>query len=105
VVLVPAPGAAERWAREDTDRVRAEALPAAEQVLPGITSAVEEARLFPWPDGVWLPEPGYFRRLGDGEPTLSPRLALAGAYRVAPTVEGAVRSGIRAAEKIISAAV
>ncbi len=105
LVLVPAPAVAGRWAESAPEAVLEEALPAAERVLPGIASNVREARLIRMPDGVWVPAPGHFRRLADGghEAALPSRVAVAGAYRVAPSVEGAVRSGIAAVDRLTRA--
>jgi oxygen-dependent protoporphyrinogen oxidase len=101
VVLVPAPAIAGRWADSEPGVVLEEALSAAERVLPGIASNIEDSRLVRVPDGVWLPAPGHFRRLAEVEgPGELRRLAVAGAYRVAPSVEGAVRSGVTAAERV-----
>jgi oxygen-dependent protoporphyrinogen oxidase len=102
LVLIPSPSVGPRWAESEPEAVLGEALRAAERVLPGVGANVREAQLVRRPEGVWLPEPGHFRRVAAGAPTPMPGVALAGAYRVAPTVEGAVRSGLGAASVIES---
>lgn len=101
VVLIPAPGVAQRWASGEPGAVLEEGLTALRRVLPAAAAVVDEARLIRLEDGVWIPEPGHFQRLSafrQGE--LPPWLALAGDYLVSPTVEGAVRSGLTAADRI-----
>ncbi|MFP4624928.1 MAG: FAD-dependent oxidoreductase [Gemmatimonadota bacterium] len=111
LVLIPAPEVGERWAVSEAEAVLAEALPALEAVLPGARSRVVEGRLVRLEHGVWVPAPGHFERVAalrsdpaTGTAPLPPRLALAGDYLVAPTVEGAVRSGLEAADRITAAA-
>lgn len=103
LVLVPAPEAGRRWAERAPADVLGEALPAVEEVLPGVTRQVVEARLVRLRDTVWIPAPGHFRRLERFTADLPDRIALAGDYLVSPTVEGAVRSGLAAAERVTAA--
>ncbi len=76
-------------------------LPAVERALPWIRGRVVRARRYRFPEGGALFYPGYLRHLARFEPGWLPaRLALAGDYLVAPTVEGAVRSGLLAARRL-----
>lgn len=101
LVLVPAPDRAESWAAAEPRSVAEEAVPVLERLLPGTRERIVEARLVRLPAGGFVPYPGYLRHLAryDGS-GLPPGVALAGDYLVAPTVEGAVRSGYRAADRI-----
>jgi protoporphyrinogen/coproporphyrinogen III oxidase len=101
VVVVPAPEAADRWATGDAAAVLRSVLPVVETVLPGIRGRVVEARLVRLQETTFLPVPGHFARVHGAERDGVPaRVALAGDYLVAPTVEGAVRSGLRAADRL-----
>lgn len=102
LVLVPTPERAEAWAASEPRAVLEEAMPALERVLPGAGQRVAEARLIRFSPGGFVPYPGYFGELARFDASsLPPRVALAGDYLVAPTVEGGVRSGLAAAERII----
>jgi protoporphyrinogen/coproporphyrinogen III oxidase len=101
LTLVPAPGVGERWAGSEPRAVVAEALPALRTVMPDGLPQILEARLVRLEDSVWVPVPGHFERVAALDPdALPPWLGLAGDYLVAPTVEGAVRSGLAAADRL-----
>jgi protoporphyrinogen/coproporphyrinogen III oxidase len=79
------------------------AVGALERALPGYGAAVTRARLARFPVGRTPVPPGGLRRLRAFRAEwLPPRLALAGDWLVAPTVEGAVRSGERAAARLLA---
>jgi protoporphyrinogen/coproporphyrinogen III oxidase len=104
LVVVPTPSTGEWWSEAEPARVVESAMPTLETVLPGIRARILEARLVRLPEATFVPGPGHFdqaRRLESL--TLPPRVALAGDYLVAPTVEGAVRSGVRAARRVTGA--
>lgn len=101
LVLVPAPAVGERWAEAAPSAVLDEALAALRQVMPGVAEDVEEGLLVRLGGAVRVPEPGHFQRLSAFRAESLPQwLALAGDYLVAPTVEGAVRSGFAAADRV-----
>lgn len=101
VVLVPTPGEGVQWASLEPRAVLDRALPHLDRVLPGVRERIVEARLVRLPAGGFVPYPGYLTRLASfPEDALPDRVALAGDYLVAPTVEGAVRSGMAAAGRV-----
>jgi protoporphyrinogen/coproporphyrinogen III oxidase len=105
LVVVPAPEVGERWAEAEPPAALEVALPVVEAVLPGARERIVEARLVRLRGSAFVPAPGHFERMARlGDAGLPARIALAGDYLVAPTVEGAVRSGIAAADRITAAA-
>lgn len=104
LVVLPAPRIAVELADAEPDTVLARLLPGVEAAWPGIGDTVMRAKVYRFAEGYTAFYPGY--------PTLLPRfheaerpatIALAGDYLVAPTVEGAVRSGRRAAANVLRA--
>jgi protoporphyrinogen/coproporphyrinogen III oxidase len=78
-------------------------LPSVERLMPRVRGAIVQARATYFPEGYTLFYAGYVKHLQSFERSLLPsRLALAGDYLVAPTVEGAVRSGAAAARHIMA---
>ncbi|MBV9109879.1 MAG: FAD-dependent oxidoreductase [Gemmatimonadetes bacterium] len=74
--------------------------------FPAIERRIRTARLYRWEHGWTVIRPGYAQHLArlraerpDAE---SPRVTFAGDYLVAPNVEGAVVSGLRAAERLLA---
>lgn len=105
LVVIPTPDAGEAWAEAEPRRALDTALPALDLAIPGARERIAEARLVRLRDATFVPGPGHFQRIGRLEADAVPsRLALAGDYLVAPTVEGAVRSGFRAAARLTAAA-
>jgi protoporphyrinogen/coproporphyrinogen III oxidase len=105
LVVVPAPAEGERWAEGEPAAALEVALPVVEAVLPGGRDRIVEARLVRLRESTFIPGPGHFERVGRrGSQELPPRIVLAGDYLVAPTVEGAVRSGMAAADSVMAAA-
>lgn len=75
---------------------------AADRVLPGIRSRIERAKLYRHEDGYPLFYPGYLRHLREYPlAAQTHHVMLAGDYLVSPTVEGAIRSGERAAHHLM----
>jgi oxygen-dependent protoporphyrinogen oxidase len=105
IVVYPAPPAAAELF-DATPQAVVDALgPALEAAFPGIGARIERARVYPFEDGYTLFAPGYLQHLQRFDPGWLPgHLALAGDYLVAPSVEGAVRSGQRAAARLLGSA-
>lgn len=104
VLVFPAPAVAARVAEATPEQAGDLLVPAVERALPGTSRWITAARLYRFPEGGTVFYPGYLTRLTRFDPAwLPPRLALAGDYLVAPTVEGAVRSGQRAARRALEA--
>ncbi|HSJ23835.1 MAG TPA: FAD-dependent oxidoreductase, partial [Longimicrobiales bacterium] len=103
VVVIPAPGAvADLLERADDDIART-LLGDLEHGTPGIGQRVTSSHVFRWPDGYTLFPPGHLQHIRAFPATSLPaNIALAGDYLVAPSVEGAVRSGTRAARRVLS---
>ncbi|HST58327.1 MAG TPA: FAD-dependent oxidoreductase [Longimicrobium sp.] len=104
-VVFAQPHAAERLAGASVDDAAALLMPEVARALPHLPSAVVQSRLYTWADGWTIFGPGSLGRL----PALraaawdsSPRAVLAGDYLYAPTVEGAVTSGLAAADRLLS---
>ncbi len=74
---------------------------AVEQIRPGTRALIAHARLYRHPEGYPLFYPGYVRHLANFPADAQSRVRLAGDYLVSPTVEGAIRSGARAARQLL----
>ena len=98
VVVFPAPAYLDGDPGDES--LRRDVLAAVEPGLPGIGQAVSDVEVTRLDGGFRTFAPGWIRRLAQQPPPLPPGIALAGDYLVAPTVEGAVRSGVRAAEQV-----
>lgn len=102
LVVIPAPAIMRDLVEADPRGALELVLPSVEMVYPGIRERVVRAMVYRFPESRENFYPGYLRHLAGFDPTwLSPRLRLAGGYLVAPTIEGAVRSGFRAASGIL----
>ncbi|HEX7118441.1 MAG TPA: FAD-dependent oxidoreductase [Longimicrobiales bacterium] len=102
VVVYPAPAAIPAILAASPDQALATVLPAVERVVPALRGRVVRAKVYRFPEGGAAFYPGYLRHLAAFDPGwLPPRVALAGDYLVAPTVEGAVRSGLNAGRRLL----
>lgn len=101
VVVLPAPRATPALLAQADDDVAATLLRDVDAAVPGIARRVTHAQVFRFDDAYTIFAPGHVQRLVRFDDTWLPaNLALAGDYLLAPSVEGAVRSGIRAAARI-----
>ncbi|HEV2146706.1 MAG TPA: NAD(P)/FAD-dependent oxidoreductase [Longimicrobiaceae bacterium] len=104
VVVFPTPGAGERLLEAEPRAVLDALLPDVARALPGIDGAVTRAQVFRWRSGWTLFPPGCLARLAEfrrGGVEGDEPVALAGDYLHAPTVEGAVTAGVRAARRVL----
>lgn len=104
LVAFAAPEAAERLLGEEPRTLLDRLYPEVVRVLPGVEGRVRRARVYRWAEGSPVFYPGYLGRLagfrGGGIEGDAP-LVLAGDYLYSPSVEGAVTSGIAAAERLL----
>jgi len=97
LVVMPAPAIAEEVARLSPAEVVDRIMPALERTLPHVRRTIRHARVYRHDRGYVQFYPGYVRHLAAYPKTpRPPGLRLAGDYLRAPTVEGAVRSGVEA---------
>lgn len=102
VVVLPTPSESRRAFDADPAETLERWIPAVEAVHPDAARRLIRARVFRHPVGVTGIGPGALSHLRAYDAGALPsRLALAGDYLGAPTVEGAVRTGIAAAERIL----
>jgi oxygen-dependent protoporphyrinogen oxidase len=104
LVVFALPHAAERLLGATADDALALLLPDVVRALPGIDRAIVGTRFYDWRDGWTIFGPGSLGRL----PALrslawdsAPRAVLAGDWMYSPTVEGAVTSGLAAADRLL----
>jgi oxygen-dependent protoporphyrinogen oxidase len=87
---------------EDSEGAAERMIAAVERVLPGTRERITRAKLYRHQLGYPVFYPGYLKHLRRFPADSLPRgIALAGDYLVGPTVEGALRSGERAAEAVL----
>jgi oxygen-dependent protoporphyrinogen oxidase len=106
LLALPLPGAGSGLMDATAEQALDAILPDLRGPFPRIGSAIRAVRLYRWEHGWTVFRPGSLAHLARlhhlGALDQHPRLALAGDYLVAPNVEGAVVSGLRAAERIRS---
>ncbi|MGI9179848.1 MAG: protoporphyrinogen/coproporphyrinogen oxidase [Longimicrobiaceae bacterium] len=104
LVAFPTPHQAARLLEAEAQTIAEAMLPELRSVFPGLESRILRARVYRWEEGVSLFYPGYLdhlQRFGSGAAEGEAPLVLAGDYLTAPTVEGAVLSGTRAADRLL----
>lgn len=103
LVAYPAPAVAAELAGAESAMVVDRVVSALESVYPRLESRIRHARVYRFPQGYTLFDAGYLKHIvGLRDEWLPARTALAGDYMVAPTVEGAVVSGLRAAKRLLA---
>ncbi|HSL69807.1 MAG TPA: NAD(P)/FAD-dependent oxidoreductase [Longimicrobiales bacterium] len=103
LVILPAPSVSAELSALEPGAVLDRLMPSIERLWPGIRALVQRARTTKFPEGYTLFYPGYLRHLKTLHDGLLPsNVALAGDYLVAPTVEGATRSGEAAADRVLA---
>jgi oxygen-dependent protoporphyrinogen oxidase len=103
IVLYPAPGWLATRAQDDDDALQRPLLASLEQAMPGVGRRIEAVTVHRHEGGYRVFEVGHLRRIAEFERGWLPaKCALAGDYLVAPTVEGAVRSGLQAAGALLA---
>jgi oxygen-dependent protoporphyrinogen oxidase len=103
LLAFPAPPVARRLIEAPSEEIVARLLPVIDRVLPGTEKRVLVTRVYRFAEGYTLFRPGYLQHLSGFDAAWLPLdVSLAGDYMVAPTVEGAVLSGERAARRLLS---
>jgi len=106
LLALPLPEVGPRLMDASEEQVLSAILPDLRKPFPRIDAAIRAVRLYRWEHGWTVFRPGMLQHLAalgrPGAVEAEPRIALAGDYLVAPNVEGAVVSGLRAAERILS---
>jgi oxygen-dependent protoporphyrinogen oxidase len=106
IVALPAPAATGSLLELDDAGAAGALLEAVARVIPGFAKHVTATHVTRFTHGYTIFEPGYLAHLTRFDNGWLPsRVALAGDYLVAPSVEGAVRSGDRAATRVLEALV
>ncbi len=102
VVVFPSPDAVARIATMNAADAMAFIAPSLESVYPGIMARVRASEVYAGDARYRSLAPGFVRRIQELRNVSMPKgLAVAGDYTMAPTVEGAVRSGERAAAAVL----
>ena len=99
LIALGAPAANEQLladARAGVERM----IDAIEIVMPGTRGRIAHAKLYRHVEGYPVFYSGYLQHLKNFPPYAVPRVMLAGDYLVSPTIEGALRSGERAALRL-----
>jgi oxygen-dependent protoporphyrinogen oxidase len=105
LVALPAPAATASLLAIDDAAAADSTIGTLEKAIPRISKRVTTTHVSRFEHGYTIFAPGYLTHLARFDNAwLPPRVAIAGDYTLAPSVEGAVRSGQRAARRILSSA-
>lgn len=105
LIAFPTPESAADLVEMESRDILNRMLPEVAVVFPGIEDRLARVRAYRWKEGAPLFYPGYLGHLGEfrrGGPEGTGPLAVAGDYLYGPSVEGAVTSGLAAAERLVS---
>jgi oxygen-dependent protoporphyrinogen oxidase len=103
LTIFPAPPVVEQVAKMDGREALSYLGPSLERVYPGVLQRVRAVEVYVADSGYRDMSPGFVRRIQELQGIAVPKgLAIAGDYTVVPTVEGAVRSGERAAREVLT---
>lgn len=104
LVALPAPAAVPALLEHDDERIASTLLDSLDRAFSGMARRVASAHVYRFDDGYTLFETGHLKRIDAFDHgLLPPRIGLAGGFMCAPSVEGAVRSGHRAAHRVLQA--
>ena len=104
LVLFPTPDAGRALLQASHEDALRLVLPELSRALPAVERTIRDVRVYPWVHGWTHFYPGYLAHLRAaraGALEGSGPIALAGDYLYAPNVEGAVASGLDAAERVL----
>jgi oxygen-dependent protoporphyrinogen oxidase len=102
LLAMPAPAAVPQLLTQSDDDIARTLLATLEEAVPGMSRRVSSAHVFRFDDGYTLFTPGSLQHIARFDEGWLPRgIALAGQYLMAPSVEGAMRSGVKAAQRLL----
>lgn len=102
LVVMPAPQALPDLLPRGDDEIAALLLSDLERAVAGVSARVTASRVYRFDDAYSVFDPAHMQRLRSWNADWLPAgIALAGDYLMAPSVEGAVRSGARAARRVM----
>jgi len=105
VLAWPTPRAVEQLASEPAAGIVEAMRPEVERMVPAIAGRIARARVYRFDRGTVVPRPGFVKDHARGRElanALPLPITLAGDYLATPIIEGAVASGLRAADALMS---
>jgi protoporphyrinogen/coproporphyrinogen III oxidase len=105
LVVFPAPASVQLFLESEPDRVLGAVVPELARVFPGIRASIRRAKLYRWPTGGPVFEPGHLAQIGrflanPGIEGTGP-ITIGGDYLSTPSAEGSVHGGRMAAERLL----
>jgi|GEM_PF-425524 len=106
LLVFPAPASVQLFLESAPDRVLGAVVPELTRVFPGIRSTIRRAKLYRWPTGGPVFEPGHLARIGrfHAEPEMEGcgPITFGGDYLSTPSAEGSAHAGRLAAERLLA---